>query len=508
MNKISAPNVHLFAYQLRDSLTPENKPVEGAENLWHKCNEILSKLGTNVSRLTIYGYKESPNSQLENIYSPENEPDGDIISLHEKGIIGFEKNKNVEIEDENCNKKTIKITGIIQPRRIYDSYLLYFNIRRPEKDGNIPIAIFEKLNPDGIFLPENIQSTLGQTLLITADITGNQKPEDIATTCLENLISTPQKRPPFKRKGKLFGSEIFEYESLNPRQHILIWLFSDISHRQKFESCYGKFQKLFCYRNKIITSFKQYQQHYEETYKNYGEIQQTITEINKLLSPNKGETTNAITKTNNSLSTNKKTTKLSENLLSDLKEQVKSLPQLALDQARNLRNLEHEKNTIIINTKNYLLTIEEIREMLPENTFYTNLSFLETFGKETAPYYQQRIQYKSDYFIHGKSLLDQSLASIRAIVEIEEAERDKSLQNQIQALAAGIGVASTIAGSSGHLPIDKPVIIPLTNIPFRYFFLPKPIHPFVNSVVISVAAGLFTYGLFSRKFNKKNKPKK
>ncbi|MCT7950924.1 hypothetical protein NG798_14080 [Ancylothrix sp. C2] len=507
MNKVSAPNLHLFAYQLRDSLTAENKPVEGAENLWHKCNEILNKLKTNLTRLRIYGYEEeAADSPLKNIYIPRNEPEGDIINLHKKELIGFEK--KVEIEEENSEKKPIKITAIIQPRRIYDSYLLYFNIRRPEKDGNTPISIFEKLNPDGIFLSENIQSTLGQTLLITADIPSEEKAEDIAKLCLENLISAPEKRPPLKHKGRLFGSLIFEYESLNPREHILIWLFSDINHRKKFEECYGKFQKLFCYRNKIITSFKQYQKHYEATYKNYGEIENTITEINKLLSPNKGEIEKAIPQSNKLVAPNNRNTNLSENLLSGLKEKVKSLPKLALEQAQNLRDLEHEKNTIIINTKNYLLTLEEIRKMLPENTFYTDLSFLETFGKETAPYYQQRIQYKSDYFVHGKSLLDQSLASIRGIVEIEEAERDKSLQNQIQALAAGIGVASTIAGSSGHLPIDKPVIIPVLNTPLRYPFLPKPIHPFVNSVMISLLAGWLTYLAVSRIINKKNRPKK
>ncbi|MGH2412138.1 MAG: hypothetical protein ACRDEA_00225 [Microcystaceae cyanobacterium] len=45
--------------------------------------------------------------------------------------------------------------------------------------------------------------------------------------------------------------------------------------------------------------------------------------------------------------------------------------------------------------------------------------FLETFSQENSPFFQKQIQADLGYFRHGSSLLEQAIASIRGIVEIE-----------------------------------------------------------------------------------------
>ncbi len=495
MNKISAPNLHLFAYHLRNSLTSGKNTVPGAENLWKKWNQLFIKLGITKS-INISGYsQENPKDEKTICYIPEEEASGNYVTLCKEDI-RFEK--VIELEGQK-----VRIDGKVSPIRIDDSYTLTFNIYRPEEENQqktepVPLSIFSEFNTtEEIFLPDFVNSSLGQTLILTADdITGDlEEAKSIAQKCRDSFIPSEKKRPLLVRQDLLFDSFLFEYGTINytntsnPYRHLIILLFPDKKSREKFESCYWVLQEIFFYRNKILTVYKTTIENWQKSYDNYVEIEKEVKKINDVLSNLAAES------------------QFSDTILKNLKTKLTALPQLTLEHTINLRNLEHAKNTINIHQRNYIKIVEEIRLKISQES-PADLSFLEHFSKQDIPFFVQKIQADINYFVHGRSLLDQSLASIRGIVEIEEAERDKSLQNQILALAAGIGVASTIAGSSGHLPIDKPVIFPVLNTPLRYFFLPKPIHPFVNSVVISVAAGLLTYKILLCFFTKKNKPNK
>lgn len=46
------------------------------------------------------------------------------------------------------------------------------------------------------------------------------------------------------------------------------------------------------------------------------------------------------------------------------------------------------------------------------------------------------------YFRHSSTLLEQAISSIRGIVEIEQAERDRSLEQTIQVLGVGLGTGA------------------------------------------------------------------
>ncbi len=83
------------------------------------------------------------------------------------------------------------------------------------------------------------------------------------------------------------------------------------------------------------------------------------------------------------------------------------------------------------------------------------------------------------------SLLEQTIAAIRGIVEIEQTERDRSLEQTIQVLGVGLGAGAIVSGVvATH--IDKP---------FSPLSLHKPFHPLVSSLFWSLLAVLFFGGL-------------
>ncbi len=103
------------------------------------------------------------------------------------------------------------------------------------------------------------------------------------------------------------------------------------------------------------------------------------------------------------------------------------------------------------------------------------------------------------YLTPGQNLFDQMIATIRGIVEVEQAKRDRrketedkrrdtKLQNTIQAVGVGIGVGTGVAGIFSQtfpLIIEKKWALPSKEHPFLY-----P-HPFLISFGVSLILGAF-----------------
>ncbi len=103
---------------------------------------------------------------------------------------------------------------------------------------------------------------------------------------------------------------------------------------------------------------------------------------------------------------------------------------------------------------------------------------------------QLHIKLVLGYFRHGTGLIEQAIASIRGIVEIEQARselaqknRDDRLESTIQAIGVGLA-AGGIAASSGTDKLFETL---------RQNHVPAPLilwHPFVFSFVLSCAIAL------------------
>ena len=494
---IYAPNVHLFAFHLWDALgfdsnspvnsqqpaltSSSNSPVN-PEHLWQKCNKILKnnlKVDAELNSSNLYSAKTAPPGWRVNLIV-EN-------SVNDLAFLPFEK--NIEHHDQ-----PIFLQGFAQPQRIDDSYALGFNISIPEKiDGiktsNVDVSIFQELNPDNCLLPNFVNSYFGQTLLLTAWLSAEQNQEmrqdehflkSLAQQCLEKFISG-QNLPTFYRQSELFGSPILEYGNPNQQAsycHILIWFLNSPATNEIWDAArYSDFMELFLYRNKILRAFWESRAYYRKIREEYEKIERDIDNTFKYLQRDQAQQRQS------------KGAGLKQKELEYLKGQMIEMPPRAVKYARMLIDLEFGENTIAINAQNYQDKLNQISLDIKAAKKYSDsdadLSFLETFSKETCPQFQRQIQADLGYFKHGSGLLDQATEAIRAIVAIEEAYRDAKLEVTIQAVGFGLGVAGVVAGSSPYLikqdPPNQMVALP---------FLKVGINSFALVLLMSIGAGV------------------
>lgn len=474
---VYAPNLHLFSYHLWRGLTGESDSLApNPKHLWEKGDEILQELGFS-ERLHIAGYPD--NSE---------EPEGAQVNLHPQNHLKL---------TGKLPQSDLTIAGRVRTHRLYDSYSLTVNFRRPEREkgektADVPISFWHELNTErGIFLPDFVDSSLGQTLLLTAFLPQSEikktaeNLELFACQIVKQLIPSRRKRPPLERVGELFGSPIFEfggqivdanlYEEAIAHPHVLILLFREELPSEKFVDAYRQFINLFYYRNKVTSAYRETRMLYRKTYAAYIELEKQVKSFRTLLS--------------------KKTTslQLSEAELEELKTVLKQLPELDLEYARLLRNYKHCRNTIAINTKNYQVTLEAIVKTLKEREYEVKREepdFFRELSDRTSPYFQTRIADELNYFVEGSNLSDKAIASIRGIVEIEQAQRDRrlqqqnqQLQDQIQIVGVGIAVGAIVASTVG-LIFDEPMTYPWQE------NRGETSHPFAIALLISFGCAL------------------
>ena len=422
-----------------------------------------------------------------------------------------EKSKNslIKISGKLPNSE-IPIAGRIYSQCLYDSYAVAFNLRRPEQENGkkteeISLDFFRKINRDQIFLPKFVDSSLGQTLLITAFIPEEFKQSSIkdleilAQKCLEEFIPNNQQRPPLQNQGEVFGSPIFEYDNLSqinldssdlPYCHVLIWLFRENQSSEDFIDCYSEFIDLFFYRNKVITAYQQSLKQYEKAFKCYGEIEGEIKSLNEFL--NQEITDESF---------------LNEADLKFLKQKLKALSHQDFSYSQTLRNLKHYRNTIGINSKNYKQTLKTIQRKLKEKSPINSeqkLDFFLAFINEDSQYFQERIKDELNYFVEGSTLVDRAIASIRGIIEIdqtenqlghEERDKENNYDLQITILAVGTGMsAGGITGSSSGLLLNQYA----TDYPVITFGISLTL-----SFIVALLSGLFIFGIGKIFKNKK-----
>jgi len=196
MTRVYAPNLHLFAFHLIEGERPTR--------LWDYYTDPIQP-----------HFSLPPLPELRSI------PSGRRAYLHPQGeteiFISFTGQLSSDTQSDT------KITGLVSPVQLYDSYGLALNLRIPEKDSTrqptapVDLAIFQQFNPEQIFRPETIHSNLGQTLLLTAWLQSPEREQredwqGIAQQILANFLHD-ESLPPLYQSGHLFGSPIYEYGS-------------------------------------------------------------------------------------------------------------------------------------------------------------------------------------------------------------------------------------------------------------------------------------------------------
>ena len=472
--KIYAPNIHLFAFQLyKGANVDENSLKKEDIQLWNSANDIVSNTLKYNLQLT------------RRIVDVENEPKGvlvDLIKLSEVKDGDYSINFDGNFIDNQNQKLLIK--GFVYPIKIYDSYAFWLNLRRPEKEiddktltKDVDISLLSKFNPDNCLTLIPDKYFLGQTLLITAWITLEDKQNqtnryNIAKECLTAIFPKSDNKPEFNRQAKLFGSPIFEYglfSQLENYQHVIIWLFDNPKADEKLNQCYQELLDLFFFRSKIVKAFQDSRIIYKQIAAAYDEIEKIIEEIKSITVSDE----------------------ITIEILNQLTEKLKDLPQESLKYTRLLRNLKDYQNTIDINRNNYQEKLRQISAATQDD----NLSILETFYHQDCERFYKQINADIGYFEQGSNLLEQATASIRGIVEIEQTKRDRrsleadrNLNTTINTIGIGFGGGAIISGVVvQHIDKIKQPLAPISP--------NNPLHPFYASLFISIAATLFFIGL-------------
>ena len=455
-DRISAPNVYLYAFQLYNDSQGRHNP------LWKQCDNILANF-TDQKLTPDLVFPQNSHSYREDLLPN----------------VALRFNSNPPVE------------GFAQPLQIQDSYAFCLNIGCPE-DGtadNVDVDLIQQFNPNRALLISGDDNFLGQTLLITAWLPGNSSDnldslKPLADKCRDALFQGDSP-PVFYRSGKLFGSPIFEYGTISDianYRHLLVWLLADKQTDKDFNTCQEEILDLLFHRNKIIKAFQDSRQIYRELDREYRIIEKNMEILQAQFS---------------------RGTVLTAPQLQEFQEQLKQLFSKAVTYTRLLRKLEAYDNTIALNLYNYVNILSKICDILGIDK--EELSILNNFSIKIAPYIRSQIAGDLGYFRHGTNLIDQAIASIRGIVEIEQARsdrtnqtalrnseekekyRDDRLQSTVQAIGVGLA-AGGIAASSGTDKVFQTVQDHQIPILMQW-------HPFLFSFALSFAIALFAAGI-------------
>lgn len=485
--KFYTHNVDLFAYYLsksNDSLG-EYQP----DWLWEKCDEIIAKTLKTEFQFNIKQYLDLENQSEEpwanlNKHFPKTDSYHPIYIQPHKFFIDISRRK-IDLDSK---------TSIIYPVQLYDSYGLGIKQIIPKKENNkiLDSKDIASLNPENCLMLDVARENkyfLSQTLFITIHLeniyklkykSNQEKLKKIADNYIESLLPGDVRKPPFNRSGFLFGSPIFQYgitRAPKSYNHIIICFTLDEATEIKIEKNYQQLLDLFFFRARIIHGYKQIKK-----------IEQESKDISKNI--------HSQIKYTQKYDSEIQVLKREENIeldLDRLQNLLMELPRFSVEYAKKLRIVKEFQNVIVENTRNYADKIYEMKSNFSNEDF----SFLDFFIHRTCYPFQERIKGTVNFFQLDINLINNAIDSIRGQVAIEQAHRERQLQNTITSVGLGIAVAGNLASSyeAGSIAENKEgKNLEILDVSFS---LPH----FMLSFITSILFGLIVWQGFLRFFS-------
>jgi hypothetical protein len=247
-------------------------------------------------------------------------------------------------------------------------------------------------------------------------------------------------------QGRLFGGFLFELwgtainsSSNSQEHHVIIALFPDeyTAKTASYLNIRSNWMRLFCYRHKILWAFRQSRGLKAKLKADFSVIDQEIKDIQE-----------ASVKQGNQA-----------RLGQILDKAQKTLSRYSL----NLSYFEDQIRTMEINLYNYQIRgqrlaniceteSEKIRQELGGYLLRcSELSFLEKFSDLVTDKHLLQVKKDLDFLSPGLKLIEglmNSIASVRSIIEIKQADRDRAFQNNIAIVGIGAGAASVVSSAS------------------------------------------------------------
>ena len=291
-----------------------------------------------------------------------------------------------------------------------------------------------------------------------------EKGKPLADELLQHLLGLDSRKtaPPFLTCREFLGGFLYEYQDVNRRhsygQILILLIFSEES-KEKLNAVQWLLPELFCYERKICQNYLDSRQEYQKANQEIDTIEDTI----RRFPPNIATTVPP---------------DLSERELGTLKQDIKNLLDLSLRYSQQMRSLATFENTLAINGKNYFNTLTRM-----EVKSQADLTEWRHQAKEMFGIFQGQISANWVYLQQGERLLDTAINTIRGLVEIDQAERDRSLERQIQTVGVGIA-AGAIVASTSPLIFEKPMTLPGQTQGGETW------HPFAIAVLLSIASAV------------------
>ncbi|MCC5897579.1 MAG: hypothetical protein JJU32_06625 [Phormidium sp. BM_Day4_Bin.17] len=377
--------------------------------------------------------------------------------------------------------------GFFYPQYINDSYSFLLHVFHRQKLGQDGVNFSELaalIPPNSFFtgtsstLDEPLQTHLkhaswGTTILFSGFIDSPpgtlNEGKTLANQLLQNLLGLDSldTAPPFWASREFLGGFLYEYQDIDKRhrygQILILLLFSEES-KEKLNGVQWSLPELFLYERKIHQNYLDSREEYERANQDIEIIEETI----RTFPPNIATTVPP---------------DLSEEELRELKQKIKNLLDLSLRYSQRMRSLVTFENTIEINQQNYLNTLTRLEIKSQGDLTGWREKANQIFGT-----FQGQIKVNLVYLHQGERLLDTAINTIRGLVEIDQAERDRALEHQIQAVGVGIA-AGAIVASTSPLLFEKPIAFPGKGNWGENW------HPFTIAVLLSVGSSVVAWYL-------------
>ena len=400
--QIKNPSITLYPFHLRDDSDEGYDAVaKNAQSLWENLADNVGKefdineLKSLRDKLICYKDKQYyPKGEKEKLNN------GKLLIPNSGKTLNFEQITQPDLQ---------KLDGSIYALRIHDTYTA--DLTFYYQDATIKVSDLNQLNPQGCLLPNAIKPSLGQTLLLYVAPAVYDTYPKLAEECVTAFVHNQQQASPkFRAEGILFGSPIFEYDSREDdaakRCHILVWLQDNPQTLNLVaKSAFNSYlMNLLCSRAKIVFVYHEAKKKYRKAQQIVGELEKKLPELGAIESEQNPQV---------------KLQKL-KHLLAEVRTKM-------LACAQQVRYLQEDRNTIDTNAENYAEALTRIRSLSIEGD---NLDFWQRFLDLAEGKYQRQIEIDLNYLIASQDLFQQSISTVRGMVEIEQVEFDREKEER------------------------------------------------------------------------------
>ncbi len=351
---------------------------------------------------------------------------------------------NLKSEPENqefLDKLTTFPGGFYSPRRLDDTDSLLLACSVEDKKNPSDVSSFPDLRDQLLAQKKKLVNTsnLGKTWILAGYLprfsyevdptTQTRVIEDLAKSAYESLDFGKWDSHP--KVGQFMGATVFEiwhspqnWQDLDAENHhVLIMLYPDLATMEKINNFYEDWRWLFCYRHKILWAYGNTRQIKPVLENNFSpvDVHEDSSKIQPIFSQ----------------------ANLSNYNLTELKISLNKNYGILAIYSEGISGLEVQKQTIETNLHNYKERLKDIeaKAMQLNGTNSTNLDMLKTFSEMVEYKYQFQIERDLSALSPGLRLHDKWIDTVRGIVEIEQAERDRIFQETVEVW--GIGLATT-----------------------------------------------------------------